>query len=505
MSQKCFILMPFGGLFDEYYKDILVPAIKGANYEPTRADEVYGTKPIVDDIFREIRQASALVADVTGKNPNVNYELGIAHALNKQVVIITQSIEDIPFDYRHVRAIIYDTKRVNWQPDLSNRITNTLLSVSLEASLPDSSLGIKHIYKDRIEIKFLDFIRAVKAGETIRLLGIILTDFTSRGIQGAIEEKLQLGCKVKLLLLSPNSRFARQRAIEEGRDPEEWEDELIAVNKSHQNFLRRLPKGLRQNIELGHYDSPPSFSIYEMGDKVIIGFYLIGHKGELSPHFELEVREGGMYKPFINHFDSLWRAREEARSDLKNSAPRAEDTENTLRSDAKNTLITVEDESGMPIQAAKILLISEKGTYLKGTTDLRGKTSINRRYKGVTVFCAHEEFAPFLQEDFDAAEIVIKLKRNTNSGSVIAPKGQVYIPGLEGRLNPILDNFNRLYLYADNIAIAGGIQQPVTFKLHDPVELEDKNGNIFTVEFIAAIGKSFLIEFKKGKNDAITE
>jgi hypothetical protein len=68
------------------------------------------------------------------------YELGVAHALNKSVVIIAQDIEDIPFDYRYLRSIVYDKQGESWEAELSNKITNTLQAqqqVLLKKSMTD--------------------------------------------------------------------------------------------------------------------------------------------------------------------------------------------------------------------------------------------------------------------------------------------------------------------------------------------------------------------------------
>lgn len=126
MLETCFVMMPFGEHFDDMYKSVLVPAIEAAGYKPVRGDDAYSIRPVIDDIFHEIRSAAVLVADVSGKNPNVNYELGVAHGLNKSVLIIAQDIEDIPFDYRHLRSIVYNQHDDSWAGELSNKITNTL-------------------------------------------------------------------------------------------------------------------------------------------------------------------------------------------------------------------------------------------------------------------------------------------------------------------------------------------------------------------------------------------
>ena len=72
-----------------------------------RADEIFSTKPIIEDIIEHIQKARILIADLTGRNPNVFYELGFAHAIYKDVILITQNLEDVPFDIRHYRCIVY--------------------------------------------------------------------------------------------------------------------------------------------------------------------------------------------------------------------------------------------------------------------------------------------------------------------------------------------------------------------------------------------------------------
>src|SRR6266496_4237626 len=124
-----FVLIPFSDPFEEYYQNIIRPAAKAAGLATRKADEIYSTGPIIHDIWRQIWSAIVVIADVTGKNPNVNYELGICHTLGVPTVIITQSVDDVPFDYRHRRCILYDTHSSTWQRDLKRSITATLEQV----------------------------------------------------------------------------------------------------------------------------------------------------------------------------------------------------------------------------------------------------------------------------------------------------------------------------------------------------------------------------------------
>lgn len=98
-------MMPFQG-FDAVYQ-----AIKDAAEENgmrcDRADTVWATPAIIDDVANLIDRSGIVVIDCTGKNPNVYYELGLAHAWGKEVIMITQNSNDIPFDIQHLRHIRY--------------------------------------------------------------------------------------------------------------------------------------------------------------------------------------------------------------------------------------------------------------------------------------------------------------------------------------------------------------------------------------------------------------
>lgn len=129
MNLSCFVISPFGQPFDEYYEKIYQPAIAKAGLQPIRGDEVYNTGAVIDDIFAAISSSTLVVCDATGRNPNVNYELGVAHALQKPAILITQSVDDVPFDYRHLRVITYDRTKVDWAKQLEISIHKTILAV----------------------------------------------------------------------------------------------------------------------------------------------------------------------------------------------------------------------------------------------------------------------------------------------------------------------------------------------------------------------------------------
>lgn len=125
-KDTCFTIMPFGGYFDSYYKDIFRPAIKAAGLVPYRADDLYRPSAIVNDIWTYTKNAKIILADLTGKNPNVFYELGLAHALAKPAILVTESLDDIPFDLRGLRIIQYNKNEPDWGNILQDKIESSI-------------------------------------------------------------------------------------------------------------------------------------------------------------------------------------------------------------------------------------------------------------------------------------------------------------------------------------------------------------------------------------------
>ncbi len=126
-------MMPFGEPFDGYYQEIYMPAVRSVGLMPTRADDLFRPSPVVDDIWEMVKKAAVLIADLTGGNRNVYYELGLAHAIGKPVVLVAPNIEDIPFDLRYLRRLIYDRDRPAWGRKLKNEIARALSEVLEDA------------------------------------------------------------------------------------------------------------------------------------------------------------------------------------------------------------------------------------------------------------------------------------------------------------------------------------------------------------------------------------
>lgn len=128
-GDTCFVVMPFGDPIGKYYESIYDPAIRKAGLTPVRADaDIFATGKIMDQVWRGIRAAKVLVAELTTRNPNVYYELGLAHALEKPVVLVSSNEEDVPFDLQHIRVIYYDVTDPFWGDKLISKVAENILS-----------------------------------------------------------------------------------------------------------------------------------------------------------------------------------------------------------------------------------------------------------------------------------------------------------------------------------------------------------------------------------------
>lgn len=104
---QVFMAMPFRDDLKAVYTDHVRPVAARLNLSCNRADDIFTASSIMGDVWSAIYHADACIVDCTGRNPNVFYELGIAHTLGRITIPIAQSLDDIPSDLRHLRFIVY--------------------------------------------------------------------------------------------------------------------------------------------------------------------------------------------------------------------------------------------------------------------------------------------------------------------------------------------------------------------------------------------------------------
>jgi len=116
MKKNCFVVCPIGDEGSETRKQadilfdhVIEPACDKFNFNPIRADKIATTGLITNKVIKNLRDAEIVVADLTGHNPNVFYELGVRHALNKHVILIKNQKDKRPFDIQSINIIDYSS------------------------------------------------------------------------------------------------------------------------------------------------------------------------------------------------------------------------------------------------------------------------------------------------------------------------------------------------------------------------------------------------------------
>ena len=123
---RCFLVMPFSLEWSNDVHRTLASACRSMGVHPVRGDDVFTPTDILNDIWHSIHAAAFVIADITGRNPNVLYELGIAHTLAKPVLIISRNAADIPIDLSTRRVILYGQSGGEWTVDLEAKVTRAI-------------------------------------------------------------------------------------------------------------------------------------------------------------------------------------------------------------------------------------------------------------------------------------------------------------------------------------------------------------------------------------------
>lgn len=124
-SIDLFIVMPFQESLKPVWEDHIKRVAERLGLTLSRGDDFFTAHSVMSDVWNAICRARVIIADCTGRNPNVFYEIGLAHVIGKPVVLITQNNDDVPFDVKNIRYIQYEyTPRGMQQFEL--KLTETL-------------------------------------------------------------------------------------------------------------------------------------------------------------------------------------------------------------------------------------------------------------------------------------------------------------------------------------------------------------------------------------------
>ena len=157
--------------------------------------------------------------------------------------------------------------------------------------------------------------------------------------------------------------------------------------------------------------------------------------------------------------------------------------------------------AGELLPSIEVLAMYPNKTWKQSTTNYEGEAVFDLYTTNLpmTVYFAAKGFSAGIKENWlpNEGSFSIELRPIGAGGSVFFTRNSGQIPGLRGRINPKRDAFNRTYLYADNISIEEGRQQPVPFRLGKAMYLVDANGAEFMVTIVDIIGQLTLLEYRQ--------
>ena len=212
--------------------------------------------------------------------------------------------------------------------------------------------------------------------------------------------------------------------------------------------------------------------------------YLMERRGDGVSIIKTETREATGDLPQYKVVDS---------SSVVLSVPAAK-----LELSPADSTVTVHSE-GEPLSGVEVLALFPNKTWQRGTTDEVGEASLDlyTTHLPMTVYAAAPGYAGGLEREWlpSRGGLLMEMNPLAGGGSVTFPQGTGHLPGLRGRLNPIRDTSDRTYLYADNIAIEDGRQQPVSFRLGKPMKLTDAFGSELSVTIMDITGRSAVVEY----------
>jgi hypothetical protein len=107
-TPKAFVVMQFSSPYNELYEDVIKKVCKEFDLNVIRADETYGPGLILADIVKQINESRLIIAEISQSNPNVFYEVGYFHALNKPTILIAEKATKLPFDVSPFRTLFYE-------------------------------------------------------------------------------------------------------------------------------------------------------------------------------------------------------------------------------------------------------------------------------------------------------------------------------------------------------------------------------------------------------------
>lgn len=322
MKEKfAFIIMPFAQEYTQAYTDIIQPAVIECGIECVRADED-SQGNIHNQMMDRIFNADILITDITGLNPNVFYELGVAHTISKKTIVVCNGdkMDKVPFDIAPYRILTYklDDSKTEYTEQLQEEIKSIVnenakgipnpVQDYLAEQTPlnsKTSLFINELSSD-IEKSIFEL-----STKKIVFFGLTGSSFSDIIVSLVEKNDNKSFVEVQLALLNPKATESWE-FIYKMRFGKEYKKDLLTkyltrdtINQEHaiENFEMLTKKFSDFKFTINYYDMPPVFWGYGIDDaKWIIGQYAVGKTNSRNFPINVLVKEDISTRFLFNYY-----------------------------------------------------------------------------------------------------------------------------------------------------------------------------------------------------------
>jgi len=323
-KKRCFVISPIGlegsetrEHADDVFEYIIKPALIECNIEPIRSDHVREPGKISESMFNEILNDDFCIAVLTDFNPNVFYELAIAQASLKPVIILLKKGQELPFDIHDLRCVYYDLKI---RAVLNNEYKVQI--IDFIKGLEKISWKVKPPWGDNnySQSEFKMFIQSTDFGNPDKWMSILKgasNNFDIMGISLApwrkhydfidtILAKAKSGCKVRILIMHPDNPCLQELINDDSSESRKFEE----TSRKIKDMFKFFSGVTDQNIQVRQiFRGCPHYQITRSNNLLVSISYLYSRNTEFSPLIEC-TPDSGLYSLFLNEFESLWNANE---------------------------------------------------------------------------------------------------------------------------------------------------------------------------------------------------
>jgi len=324
-QRRCFVISPIGQEgsdvrehADDVFEFIIKPAMDECKVFPYRADQLRDPGRITDQMFNSILQEDFCIAVLTGHNPNVFYELAVAQAAGKPVVILIQKQEEVPFDIKDLRCVYYDLKpRPLQRGDYKRELVEQIRFLEERQWHADPLLARYGRVVDGTANEQWSFVPSAAAysqeswsrlisgaSKHLDMMGISLAGWKStRGFGNQLVQLASRGCRVRILLMDPNSESLQHRINPELEDL--MHSQIVDTITACRDYYQKIADQA-DGIELRTVTNG-TINLYVIRNEAEgVGVpYLYSERSAESPLWR--CRQGTrLYEVLGNEFEALW-------------------------------------------------------------------------------------------------------------------------------------------------------------------------------------------------------